>query len=193
MKFLAVYVFLCSILAASALDAKDFEAMMMKSPEYLETKIITINAEDDLNNVRRLQFEDSSGSRCYSTNDDRRPNRYCTFADAPREGTFLMLACPDSKGDDLSLCECTIGVGKPEEAPNTDTCSDCGFCTDGTLAYDCRNVAEGTCIGRNCRGDCVSSMEEPEDLLIEAIRSTGSGTSYNLSGLLVPIAAMLLY
>lgn len=95
-------------------------------------------------------------------------DRYCTFDNIPRESTFLAMQCPDSRGEDLSKCHCTIGIGEPEEAPNTDTCDQCAFCSDGTLAYDCRNVAEGTCIGRKCNGDCISSTEAPVDILSEA-------------------------
>ena len=90
--------------------------------------------------------------------------RYCSFDDTPREETFLQLACPDSKGEDLQLCYCTIGVGEPAQAPGTDTCDQCTFCADGSLAYDCRNVAEGTCIGRSCNGECISDVDEPKDL-----------------------------
>jgi hypothetical protein len=61
--------------------------------------------------------------------------RYCIFDDTPREDTFLVLSCPNTE-DDLSQCHCTIGVGEPDEAPNTDTCLKCAFCKDGTLAYE---------------------------------------------------------
>eukprot|EP00980_Cylindrotheca_fusiformis_P017650 scaffold5529_cov117-Cylindrotheca_fusiformis.AAC.27 len=85
--------------------------------------------------------------QCWSTRDDRKPNRYCIFDDTPRNGAFLSLSCPTTS-DDLTQCGCTIGIGDSGDAPNTDTCGKCGFCIDGSLAYDCRNVAEGTCIGR---------------------------------------------
>jgi hypothetical protein len=171
MMYAAFYFFTFSafmLAIASAMDANAFEALMTRSEQdavAVETKNkISMNADDD--GGRSLQLVDDS-AQCYSTQNERQPNRYCLFEDTPREHTFLVLSCPNTEHD-LSQCHCTIGVGEPEEAPNTDTCWKCAFCNDGTLAYDCRNVAEGTCIGRNCQGECVSSQNEPEDLLIES-------------------------
>lgn len=94
--------------------------------------------------MRELQLTEG---KCWSTRDDRNPNRYCMFEDTPRSGAFLSLSCPTAR-DDMAKCQCTIGIGDSQDAPNTDTCWKCGFCRDGSLAYDCRNIAEGTCIGR---------------------------------------------
>ena len=154
-----------------AMDMAAFEEIMNKSPNHLKHQDrITMNAEDILLaqiEGRSLQSTDEK-IKCWSTENERKPNRYCTFDDTPRPGTFLVLSCPNSNDDDLSKCQCTVGVGEPEEAPNTDTCLKCGFCKDGTLAYDCRKVAEGTCIGRNCLGDCISSLTESDDLKLNS-------------------------
>ena len=83
--------------------------------------------------------------------------RYCVFDNTPREGTFLVISCPDSKGEDLYQCSCSIGVGNPMDAPNTPTCETCSFCPDETLSYNCQNVAVGTCIGRDCGDNCIAS------------------------------------
>jgi hypothetical protein len=72
---------------------------------------------------------------------------------------FLVLSCPDSRGEDLSQCECEIGIGFSEDAPNTPTCRFCSFCSDGTLNYNCDNLAGGTCIGRTCEGSCIVSLD----------------------------------
>jgi hypothetical protein len=114
--------------------------------------------------------------------------RYCVFDNTPRNQTvsidrvileapcwlfrtvsvvswfcpvfkFLLLSCPDSRGEDLSKCECEIGIGFSEDAPDTPTCRSCSFCSDGTLNYNCENVAGGTCIGRTCDGSCIVSLE----------------------------------
>lgn len=151
----------------SMADMIAFEALMSRSEQDfvdIEDKI-SIDMEDIYG--RSLVAEEyESKERCWSTENERHPNRYCIFDETPREGTFLMLSCPDTK-DDLSRCQCTIGVGDPEEGPNTRTCLKCGFCSDGKLAFDCRNVADGTCIGMNCRGECVSSLVE-EDIFASA-------------------------
>lgn len=102
-----------------------------------------------------------SQGQCWSTRDDRKPNRYCIFDDTPRIGAFLSLSCPTTR-DDLSQCGCTIGIGDSEDAPNTETCWKCGFCRDGSLAYDCRNVAEGTCIGRYVYSSLASMLLQDE-------------------------------
>ena len=39
------------------------------------------------------------------------------------------------------------------------SCTRCFFCPDGTLSYNCDNVARGTCIGRNCGDECLASVE----------------------------------
>lgn len=106
-------------------------------------------------------FQDES-AQCYTTG-DQRSSRYCTVDNTPRQDTFLVLACPTST-DDYSKCACAIGIGNPEDAPDTLTCDQCNFCKDQSLAFDCRNVAEGTCIGYNCKGECISSTEPEEDL-----------------------------
>mmetsp|Transcript_14844 Transcript_14844/g.35978 ORF Transcript_14844/g.35978 Transcript_14844/m.35978 type:complete len:196 (-) Transcript_14844:1725-2312(-) len=135
--------------------------------------------------VRELQLTEG---KCWSTRDDRKPNRYCMFEDTPRSGAFLSLSCPLSREDSMAQCQCTIGIGDSQDAPNTATCWKCGFCRDGSLAYDCRNVAEGTCIGRNCLDECLSSFNEPEDLLL------GSSVNKAASFLVVPtiLASILL-
>lgn len=84
---------------------------------------------------------------------------YCVFDSTPREGTFLVISCPDSKGEDLYQCSCSIGVGNPVDAPNTPTCDLCSFCPDETLSYNCQNVASGTCIGRDCGDNCIASAD----------------------------------
>lgn len=92
---------------------------------------------------------------------------------------FLLLSCPDSRGEDVSKCECEIGVGLSEDAPDTPTCSSCSFCSDGSLEYSCANVARGTCIGRTCDGSCVASLEYTSDAAL-------LGMSTLLSLMLVP-------
>ncbi len=81
-----------------------------------------------------------------------------------------MISCPDSRGENLYQCACSIGVGDPVDAPNTPTCDKCSFCEDETLSYNCQNVATGTCIGRNCGDECIASLDSaamaPSTLLI---------------------------
>ena len=138
--------------------------------------------------------EQQADANCYSSIDRDKPNRYCVIDDSPRENTFLVLACPTISGDnDYSNCACAVGIGEPEDAPNTETCTKCTFCSrDSTLAYDCRNVAEGTCIGINCNGECVSSLV-PEAPLEDLSRSeaTQTTTLSMMGSLLVMIAVLL--
>jgi hypothetical protein len=137
---------LISSAAEKSIDINAFEAMMARS--YGDLSSVQSNSKISMGTetFAHRSLELSEG-QCWSTRDDRKPNRYCIFDDTPREGAFLSLSCPTSR-DDLTQCGCTIGIGDSEDAPNTGTCWKCGFCRDGSLAYDCRNVAEGTCIGR---------------------------------------------
>jgi hypothetical protein len=184
--FLLLSTILACIANTSAVDLIAFEVLMTRSKQDSESKI-SMNPEDI--DGRSLQAPDDK-TECWSTENERQPNRYCIFDDTPREDTFLVLSCPDTR-DDLSRCHCTIGVGESEDAPNTPTCSKCGFCRDGTLAYDCRNVADGSCIGMNCRGQCISSLLEPQDLLLEEIIS--GATTVGLSVSISMLAMVMLF
>jgi hypothetical protein len=189
--FLLLSTVLACIANTSAVDLTAFEALMTRSRSKQDSlgqeSKISMNEEDS--DGRYLQAPDDK-TECWSTENERQPNRYCIFDDTPRENTFLMLSCPDTR-DDLSRCHCTIGVGEPEEAPDTPTCLKCGFCTDGTLAYDCRNVADGSCIGMNCRGQCISSLLEPQDLLLKEIIS--GATTVGLSVSISMLAMVMLF
>jgi hypothetical protein len=128
---------------------------------------------------RTLQSTNTSAGVCFSSLESDQSNRYCIFDNIPEEETFLVLACPTTDvayQEDFVKCACAIGVGEPDEAPNTDTCSKCTFCKDSTMAYDCRNVADGTCIGINCNGECISSLA-PEQPLEDEVASSGAGGS----------------
>jgi hypothetical protein len=133
--------------------------------------------------TRTLQGTNTSTAVCYTSLESDQPSRYCIFDDTPQEDTFLVLACPTTDvefTEDFVKCACAIGVGEPDEAPNTETCSKCTFCKDSTMAYDCRNVADGTCIGINCNGECISSLlpEQPlEDVVSGAARSEWGGVA----------------
>jgi hypothetical protein len=156
---------------SSALDYYDLEEVVTRAQEQRQeetfpesTSKIRMDVENQIildTTNRYLQGVDDT--ECYSVQSDKE-NRYCIVDDTPRNDTFLILACPSFSQGGYSECACTIGIGDPDQAPNTETCSRCSFCKDSTLAYDCRNVAEGTCIGFNCRGECISSFEAEEAL-----------------------------
>ena len=143
------------------------EAISLHHHDYSSSSFSHETNSNNNDAIRMLQgdeFEDV----CYTTANPNRPDRYCIIDNTPRDDLFLIITCPttDSR-DEYHECACTIGVGDPLDAPNTDTCLKCGFCTDNTLAYDCRNVADGNCIGVNCRGECISSAAiEDVDLLL---------------------------
>jgi hypothetical protein len=142
---LLVFCFSAAIRAEKDVDLIVFEAMMAKPQEESNVRITL----GDKPFTQRFLEEDlyAREGKCFSTRDDRKPNRYCMFENTPRGGAFLSLSCPTSRND-LRACGCEIGIGASKDAPNTPTCNLCGFCKDGSLAYDCRNVAEGSCIGR---------------------------------------------
>ena len=144
-SFIAALFF--SVLLLDNADAAAASSSSSSSSELLEVSMIipTWNENAEERSLRELQL---TQGKCWSTRDDRKPNRYCMFEDTPRSGAFLSLSCPTTREDSVAQCQCTIGIGDSQDAPNTDTCWKCGFCRDGSLAYDCRNVAEGTCIGR---------------------------------------------
>jgi hypothetical protein len=137
-------------------------------------------------------FEDES-AQCYTTG-GKTPSRYCTVDDTPRDGTFLVLACPTST-DDYSKCACAIGIGNSEDAPATRTCDQCNFCKDQSLAYDCRNVAEGTCIGYNCNGECISSLEPEEDLILTDVSGAAHANlnSYRAVGIVALASSLVVW
>jgi hypothetical protein len=166
---------------ALAVNGRDLQALVLNSnrdqqlsrsgSDATTTLKIRMDAIDDEPAVRSLQQNDVNleDAACYTTTLDgtqKSSSRYCTVDNTPRKDTFLILACPEfNKAEsDYSKCACAIGIGNPEEAPDTETCVQCNVCKDQSLAYDCRNVADGTCIGYNCNGECISSREQEEDL-----------------------------
>mmetsp|Transcript_9514 Transcript_9514/g.25867 ORF Transcript_9514/g.25867 Transcript_9514/m.25867 type:complete len:222 (-) Transcript_9514:1308-1973(-) len=136
---------------------------------------------------RNLQDSTISSANCYTDTSTGTDNRYCTIPNTPRQDTFLVLACPqfDPALQNYADCECTIGVGQLEDAPNTDTCFKCAFCKDNALAYDCRNVAQGSCVGVNCKGECIASTDvdgslgaESESEDADRSAAVGEGVSF---------------
>ena len=166
------------------------EATETTPPLVLNRVLLSLGTESF--SQRSLDELSAFTSKCWSTRDERNPNRYCVFSDTPRDGTFLSLSCPTTK-DDLSQCSCSIGIGDAQDAPNTDTCWKCGFCRDGSLAYDCRNVAEGICIGRTCLDDCVSSYDDPQNLMLESGGSKVPTSWIIVSMSLLSTASMLYF
>ena len=143
----------------------------------------------DLVMERQLSQAYNISAQCYTTGNAQHPNKFCSVANTPRQGTFLMIACPTAKTNDYSQCSCSIGVGKPEQAPNVVTCDQCMFCKDQSLAYDCRNVADGTCIGMTCGGQCVSSYLPLGNLAGAMPQPVGIGNILLLWMVLMPIWA----
>jgi hypothetical protein len=137
----------------------------------------------DKSDIARALQGDEFENVCYTTGEDAKdaPDRYCIIDNTPREDLFLILACPTTNSrEEYHECACAIGVGNPNDAPNTETCLKCGFCKDSSLAYDCRNIADGNCIGVNCRGECISSAAiEEADLLLD--EDVGASASIQLS------------
>ncbi|CAJ1937708.1 unnamed protein product [Cylindrotheca closterium] len=169
--------------AAAATDASSSSSSLSSSELEVSMILPTWNENAQERSLRELQL---TQGKCWSTRDDRKPNRYCMFEDTPRSGAFLSLSCPTTRDDySMAQCQCTIGIGDSQDAPNTNTCWKCGFCRDGSLAYDCRNVAEGTCIGRNCLDECLSSFNEPEDLLL------GSDANKKASSFLLMVPSII--
>ena len=159
---------LCA-LASSLTGEKVGEYVLEEdSAPYVKSKVmLSLGNENFMQRSLQESLEEitQGTQRCWSTRDEDHPNKYCIFSQTPRDEAFLSLSCPTTDYD-LAECACTIGIGDAEDAPNTPTCWKCGFCNDGSLAYDCRNVAEGTCIGRTCGGDCVSSYTDPPNLFL---------------------------
>jgi hypothetical protein len=168
-----------------AVDSRDLEALFHSNRERRETAVVMpvtskIQMDDPphvFHPSRSLEdeFFRVDSAVCYKTVSET-PARFCTVDNTPREGTFLVLACPTTS-EDYSKCACEIGVGNPEDAPDTLTCNQCNFCKDQSLAFDCRNVATGTCIGFNCKGECISSLEPEEDLVLTDVSMSATEAS----------------
>lgn len=106
----------------------------------------------------------------------RRP--YTTTNAHPTKKQFLILSCPKNRGEDLSQCQCEIGIGNSQDVvPDTPTCQSCSFCDDGSLSYNCNNAAQGTCVGRTCDGTCIVST----DISSSAGRTSLTGTTMTVS------------
>jgi hypothetical protein len=175
-----------------ALDGRDLEALVNRNREptaesesatnvVLGTKIRMDEPAHFFDASRSLQAEArlDESAQCYTTS-GKSPSTYCTVDDTPREGTFLILTCLTTT-DDYSKCVCEVGIGNPEDAPGTPTCTQCNFCKDQSLAYDCRNVAEGSCIGLNCEGECISDTEVEEDLKLTDTSDGGNEKDLELT------------
>ena len=98
-----------SIPRGRAVDVRGFESITGRDPtEDLETMNDDGRKDIDVSAIfRRMQqngSSDDSSWLCYSKLDPKNPDRYCNFNDAPRQGTFLKLSCPTSKGEDLTKC-----------------------------------------------------------------------------------------
>ena len=206
---IGVTVLSTQLVTVSALDYHDLEELMIRNeerqlfeedtydPSFSKVQMDKLEEQDSDISLERFQrilqgdtapsSQQENEANCYTSIDREKPNRYCIIDNTPREHTFLVLACPSIADDnDYSNCACAVGIGEPDDAPGTETCNKCTFCRDSTLAYDCRNVAEGTCVGINCRGECVSSLlpEQP----LEDLSSTATTTNKQVIGVIYSLS-----
>lgn len=104
----------------------------------------------DGNSNRRLQT-----AECFTLDDG---SLACVQEDFPGDGfSTVFLDCPVSSPTVLDCLSCTIlgGLGEVDPA-NAPQCSSCSLCSD-SIAFDCSNIGEGTCIRRDCAGNCFGS------------------------------------
>ena len=89
----------------------------------------------------------------------------CLAEDFPGEGlATVFLDCPT----DVAECQsCSIVVtadSTPNEIDlqNDPQCQSCSICSD-TIAFDCSNIAEGSCVMQDCDGTCTPSDGAGDD------------------------------
>lgn len=95
--------------------------------------------------------DDSSPTAQCRRNDNG--DRVCIQENFPAPGFRTAFAnCPS---DATSVTECgSCGIAPPGYQSGGSLCTSCSVCSN-TVAYDCANVATGTCTRHDCSGNCA--------------------------------------